>query len=131
VRGAIEHLKGDRIPHGVRAIEDAETLRLLADSGVACDVAPSSNVVLGVFPEMRQVPIDRFIEAGVRFTLNDDDAMFFGSRVGNEYSIVQETFGLSDHELADIARTSVDSSFAAPEIKGRIHSEIDAWLAES
>jgi adenosine deaminase len=130
VSGAVDLLKADRISHGVRAVEDAHVLESLADTGVVCDVAPTSNVVLGVFPEMRSVPIDRFLEAGVRFTINDDDALFFGSRIGNEYEVVRDVFGLSDHELAEIARTSVDASFAPDAVKMRMSREIDAWLLE-
>lgn len=122
-------MRGDRIAHGVRAAEDPETLAILAATGIACDVAPTSNVVLGVYDDLRKVPIEQFLEAGVRFTLNDDDALFFGSRVGNEYALVQQAFGLSDSELAGIARTSIDASFALPETKARINAEIDAWLA--
>jgi adenosine deaminase len=128
VRGAVELLRGHRIAHGVRAVEDPETIALLVATGTVCDIAPTSNVVLGVYPEMRQVPIQQFLEAGVRFTLNDDDALFFGSRVGNEYEVIQSTFGLSDTELAEIARTSIEASSAPPSTKGRIASEIDGWL---
>jgi adenosine deaminase len=96
VRGAIELLRGDRIAHGVRAVEDPETIALLTATGTVCDIAPTSNVVLGVFPDLRRVPVEQFLETGVRFTINDDDALFFGSRIGNEYTVVQQTFGLSD-----------------------------------
>lgn len=129
VRGAVEHLRGDRIAHGVRAIEDPRVVAQLAETGTVCDIAPTSNVVLGVFSDLRQVPIEPFLAAGVRFTINDDDALFFGSRVGNEYAVVQETFGLSDTEMAGIARTSVEASSAPSETKARINKEINAWLA--
>ncbi len=129
VRGGVEILRGTRIAHGVRAAEDPETVALLAATGTVCDIAPTSNVVLGVFSDLRQVPIEQFLEAGVRFTLNDDDALFFRSRVGNEYAVVQQAFGLSESELANIARTSVDGSSAPPATKSRILGEIDDWLA--
>ncbi|MDQ2683729.1 MAG: adenosine deaminase [Chloroflexota bacterium] len=130
VRGAIDFLRGDRIAHGVRAAEDPETIAMLAGTGTVCDIAPTSNVVLGVFSDLLQVPVEQFLEAGIRFTINDDDALFFGSRIGNEYAIVQETFGLSNSELATIARTSIDASSAPAETKRRINAEIDEWLSD-
>ncbi len=39
-----------RIQHGVRAVEDPELVRRLADEGTVLDVCPSSNVALWVVP---------------------------------------------------------------------------------
>lgn len=129
VLSAIDDLGADRIPHGVRAIENPDAIARLAETQIACDIAPSSNVVLGVFSDYSAVPIGHFLEAGVRFTLNDDDPLMFVNRVGDEYALVQKTFGLSDNEMAAIARTSIDVSSASAETKARVNEEIDAWLA--
>ena len=128
VREAMDELRADRIPHGVRAIEDPAVVAQLAERQVTCDVAPTSNIVLGVFPEMAAHPLPTLIGAGVPVTLNADDSLFFGSLVGEEYRIARDAFGLSDEQLAQIARTSVDASGARPETKARVHEEIDGWL---
>ena len=128
VREVIDELRPDRIAHGGRAIEDPAVVALLAERGITCDVAPTSNIVLGVFPAMTAHPLPKLIEAGVPVTLNADDSLFFGSLVGEEYRIARDTFGLSDEQLAAISRTSVDASGAPPETKVRIRQEIDAWL---
>jgi adenosine deaminase len=125
---AMDALRGDRIAHGVRAIEDPAAVVQLAERGITCDVAPTSNIVLGVFPELAAHPLPKLIKAGVPVTLNADDSLFFGSLVGEEYRITRDAFGLSDVQLAAIARTSVDASGARPETKIRIREEIDAWL---
>jgi adenosine deaminase len=129
VREAMDVLRGDRIAHGVRAIEDLEVVAKLADQQMVCDTAPSSNVILGVFPEMALVPIAHFLEAGVPFTLNSDDQLFFTNRVLDEYVVVRDTFGLSDSEIADIARTSATASNASAATKSRMLEEIDGWLS--
>ena len=131
VRQAMEVLRGDRIAHGVRAIEDANLVLQLADRQMVCDTAPSSNVVLGVFTGMAQVPIAQFLEAGVPFTLNSDDQLFFTNRVAEEYVVVRDTFGLSDGEVAAIARTSANASRASQATKARMRTGIDNWLAAS
>jgi adenosine deaminase len=131
VREAIEILCGNRVAHGVRAIEDPTVVQLLAEQRVVCDVAPTSNVVLGVFPELAGHPLPQLIDAGVPVTVNADDSLFFGSLVGEEYRVVRDAFGLTDKQLAQIARTSVDASGARPETKTRIHTAIDQWLEAS
>lgn len=128
VREAMDVLRGDRIAHGVRAVEDPAVVRQLADQQMVCDTAPSSNVILGVFPEMALVPIAHFLEAGVPFTLNSDDQLFFASNVADEYIVVRETFGLRDEEMAAIARTSIEASHVDAVARDRALRAIDNWL---
>jgi adenosine deaminase len=128
VAAAITDLAATRIAHGVRAVEVPEVLALLVESGLVCDVAPTSNVVLGVYQDIRQVPIDRFLEAGVPFTVNADDPHFSVNGIGDDYVVVRDTFGLSDDEMAAIARVGVEASNATPDTKQRMRDGIDAWL---
>jgi adenosine deaminase len=41
---------------------------------------------------------------------------------------VRDTFGLSDEEMAGIARTSVAASHSSPATKQRALDAIDTWL---
>jgi adenosine deaminase len=129
VREALDTLRPDRIAHGVRAVEDADLLRRLAAEGVTCDVCPTSNVKLGVVQDIALHQLPALLEAGVAITLNADDSLFFGAQVAEEYELVRRTFGLTDEELAEIARTSVRASGASPASRERILAQIDAWLA--
>jgi hypothetical protein len=52
VRDAVELLGADHIDHGVRAIEDASVVALLADRRIPLGERPSSNLILGVYPSM-------------------------------------------------------------------------------
>jgi adenosine deaminase len=62
-------------------------------------------------------------------TLNSDDQLYFGSKVGEEYALVRQALGLTEEQLAGIARTSARVSGASAETKARILAGIDAWLA--
>jgi adenosine deaminase len=129
VRAALDELRPHRIAHGVRAVEAPDLLRRLADEQIACDICPTSNVLLGVCPEIALHQLPAMLEAGVPVTLNSDDQLFFGSKVGEEYELVRQTFGLTDEQLAAIARTSARASGASAETKARMLAGIDAWLA--
>jgi adenosine deaminase len=129
VEAAISVLNATRLSHGVRAVDDPAVFSLLAERGLVCDIAPTSNVVLGVFREMSEVPIPQFLDAGIPFTLNADDPLFSVNGVGDEYVVVRDAFGLSDEEAASIARTSANASRASQATKDRINAGIDAWLA--
>lgn len=129
VRGALDALGADRLQHGVRAIEDPELVRRLADSPVCLDVCPSSNVALSVVPNIEAHPLPALLAAGVRCSLNSDDPLLFGPNLLEEYELVRKVFGFDDATCAHIATCSVDASAAPDDVKRRARADIEAWLA--
>ena len=129
VRGALDALHADRIGHGVRAIEDPDLVRRLADDGVVCDVCPTSNLTLGLYPTMREHAIAPLVDAGVPVTVNADDPLLFGPGLLEEYTSVRDAFAWSDERMAAIARPSVMASGAPDDVKAAAAAAIDAWLA--
>jgi aminodeoxyfutalosine deaminase len=99
VRQAVLELGVRRVQHGVAAVEDEPTLRLLAERGICCDVALSSNECLTVYRDVKAHPIRRLIAAGVPVTLGSDDPPFFGTSLNREYARAHEEVGLSVEEL--------------------------------
>jgi len=128
VRGALDALAPDRLGHGVRAVEDLALVRRLADEGVVCDVCPTSNLVLGLAPDLASHPLLELLAAGVAVTLNADDPLMFGASLLDEYEAVRAV-GLADEAMAAIARTSITASGAPAGTKARGLAGIDAWLA--
>ncbi|MFT4305833.1 MAG: adenosine deaminase [Microbacterium sp.] len=130
VREAIEALDADRILHGVRAIEDPELVRLIAERGICLDVCPTSNVLLDVVPDLSLHPLPRLLAAGVRCSINADDPILFGPGILDEYVAARDRIGLSDAQLADCARSSIESTLASEATKQRARAGIDAWLGK-
>ena len=128
VRDVMEHLQPARLGHGVRAAEDMDLTKRIIDAGVAFEVCPESNVSLGVFPDESDVPVRALMEAGATIALGADDPLLFLSRLTDQYEQLRAS-GFADEELAHLAGTSIDASFACAEAKARWHGEIDAWLA--
>lgn len=128
VRAAVDLLGADRLGHGVRAVEDPELVGRLADQGVVCDVCPTSNLVLGLFPSIEEHGIGTLLDAGVPVTINTDDPLLFGTGLLAEWELVRDAFGLDDAAMAAIARTSIAASGAPQERKGAALAGIDAWL---
>jgi adenosine deaminase len=131
VRGALDVLGADRIQHGVRAVEDPELVRRLADVQVCLDVCPTSNVMLSVVPDLRSHPLPDLFAAGVPCSINADDPLLFGTGLLDEYELARRELGFDDADLARIATTSIDASGAPPDVKRRTRSRIGAWLARA
>lgn len=111
VADALDLVKPSRIGHGVRAIEDADLVKRLADLGTVLEVCPGSNIALKVFPDYASHPLRRFVEAGVRVTLNSDDPPFFHTSLAAEYATASKVMGFSDAEINAMTRTAIEAAF--------------------
>jgi adenosine deaminase len=128
VKGCLDALQATRVGHGVRSVEDPELVERIAASGVALEVCPASNVALGVFNELKDVPLRRLVDAGVKVALSADDPLLFGSRLADQYDIARDVHGFDDAGLADLARSSIAASLAPGSHKQQLLKDVDAWL---
>lgn len=124
----VDHLEPSRVGHGVRAVEDPDLLARMVDSGITFEVCPASNVHLGIYPEIDDVPLNTLLDAGARIALGADDPLLFQSRLTDQYELARSTHGLDDVTLARLAKDSIESSFASETDKRRWASEVDVWL---
>lgn len=129
LRQVVEHLRPTRIGHGVRSAEEPVLLEELIASGIALEVCPSSNVHLGVYDDITQVPLRRLVDAGATVALGADDPLLFLSRLTDQYRLAREQLGFTDPELAELARASIRASLASETDKSRWLGEVDDWLA--
>jgi len=124
VRAAVEVLGAERIGHGVRSIEDAAVVELLADRRIALELCPTSNRLTGAVASGAPHPIAALDAAGVRCTIDADDPALFSTTLLREYELVGEQCGQAS--LARFARNAIDASFTAAEHKVRLRAELDA-----
>ena len=128
VMETLEHLEPDRIGHGVRSVEDPQVLDAVAESGVALEVCPGSNVALGVYADLAHVPLRRIVEAGVPVALGADDPLLFGTRLADQYEAARD-LGFDDAGVAALARSSITASRAPDALRRVALADIDRWLA--
>ena len=127
VTTALDTLHADRLGHGVRAAEDPRVMDRLAASGVALEVCPTSNVSLGVYATLEEVPVRTLTEAGITVALGADDPLLFGSRLAGQYAVLRAAQDFSDAELADLARGSLRAASAPEALTADALAGVDAW----
>ncbi len=125
VQQAVTELGVRRVQHGVRAAEDPAALRLLAEKGVCCDIALTSNECLKVVPSVAAHPLRRFMEAGVPVTLSTDDPPFFGTDLGREWRRARDELGLSTHELWELNLNGLRYGLAETATRRRLLLEFE------
>lgn len=130
VREAVERLGVRRVQHGLRAIDDPELVALLLREDVTLDMTPISNVKLAAVPSMREHPIRKFFDAGVRCTVSTDDPLVFGNTLTDEYVALGTEAGFTRAELVQLARNGFDAGTMSAERKGVALRELDGIARE-
>lgn len=126
VREALDHLKVSRIGHGVRAIEDADLVRRIAEEGIVLEACPGSNVALGVYRDFAAHSFPVLEKAGCRMTINSDDPPHFHTSMNREYAIAHEEFGYDSSQLAGFTRTALQAAFVDGDTRARLLEKLDA-----
>jgi adenosine deaminase len=124
---AVNLLGADRIDHGVRAIEDAALVSLLAERQIPLGICPTSNLVLRVYPSIQDHPIEKLRAAGVRVSVNTDDPALLDASLVGEYALCRQTFGWTDEVTKAVAKTSIEASFANADVKSQLLEALRSW----
>ena len=74
------------------------------------------------------MPVRTLMDAGATIALGADDPLLFLSRLTAQYETLREQ-GFDDAELAALASSSVEASFADEASKRTWKAEIQDWLA--
>jgi adenine deaminase len=114
-----------RVQHGVQSVDDPAVVQLLRERDVTCDVCPISNVKLRVAPSMREHPIRRLFDAGVRCTISTDDPFSFGNTLSEEYAALAMDLGFTRRELVQIARNGFEVATMDAATRQAIFAELD------
>lgn len=128
VREALDLLHADRVGHGVRASEDPELMRRLASEGTPLELCVSSNVLLGVTPDVETHPISVLCDAGVRITINSDDPAYFSTTLTHELGIAGRLLDLEVVGIARLVRTAFEVSAMPKAMKTTALRDLDALI---
>jgi adenosine deaminase len=123
VRATVEVLGAERIGHGVRAIEDAEVVRLLVERRVPLEICPTSNFLTGAVSRKKPHPLLALHAAGVPVTIDADDPAIFGTSIENEYRYVAQ---LAGHDaLHTMVGNAIEASFASMQLKEAMRAQLN------
>jgi adenosine deaminase len=119
VARTLDELQVTRIQHGNGAAEDPALVARLVREGIGLDMCPISNLKLRArgLRSLREHPIRRLFDAGVRVTVNSDDPFFFGNSLTEDYTALVAGVGFSRREVVQVARNGWELALLPPEMK--------------
>ena len=118
IRQAIEHLKVERIGHGIAAFHDPALMDLLAERQIPLEVCPASNICTGALalqlgldaPTIEQHPLPKLFRHGIPIVLSTDDPTMFHTTLTGEYENAAK-MGLDKAELERLVEMSFTHAF--------------------
>ncbi|WP_409415082.1 adenosine deaminase [Comamonas sp.] len=129
VWSALDALQVERIDHGVQSEKDPALMQRLAQTRMPLTVCPLSNQKLCVFPDLRDHNLPRLLEAGLNVTVNSDDPAYFGGYVNDNYLQVFAATGMGAAQAYQLARNSLEASFASPAQQAAWVQQLDDCFA--
>jgi len=124
---AIDILKVKRIDHGNNALQDEELIQEIIKRDIALTVCPLSNTALKVVQDLKDHPLKKMMQKGLKVTINSDDPAFFGGQVNKNYIEVQKALHLSKEEIYTLAKNSFKYSFLDEETKQQYLTELETY----
>lgn len=109
-----------RIGHGVRAIEDNDLIKVIANQGITLEICPTSNICTSTYNKIEDIPIKKFIDNGINITINTDDPTVCNTKLKEELKLVANTFGLTYEDIVKLQLNAIKASFASEKIKEEI-----------
>jgi adenosine deaminase len=109
VATTLDVLQLDEIQHGISAATSIELMRRLRERNIRLNICPTSNIVLGRVTELARHPIRKFIDNGVRVSINSDDLAIFDKSVSEEFLGLYESGVLTASELDSIRISALNS----------------------
>lgn len=133
VRDAVTALGIERVGHATRAEEDPAVIDLLAETGVALEMCPLSNLATGTVGDIAEHPVRRYLDRGLNVTINTDDPHMFGNSMADEYMVLHKTFGFSRAEIRRTVLNAIEATWQDAAAKAALNEAFTAdpaWTAE-
>ena len=112
----VEHLRPDRIGHGILAAGDPELVRLLRDTGTVLEICPTSNLLTGALADEEDVirVFRTFLEGGVAITVSTDGPEMMRTHLRDEFDFLCRIGALQPDEARAANATAHDVRFGGP-----------------
>jgi adenosine deaminase len=129
VAAAMHQCHARRIGHGTRLIEDPALMAEAKAAGVAIECCLTSNVQTHAVEHLDEHPLRRYVEAGLKVSLNTDNRLMSGTDLVTEYGLAARHQGFTFAELAQLARAGFENAFLPEAERAALLARVDAELA--
>jgi adenosine deaminase len=125
---AIDILGIKRIDHGNNSLQDEKLVKEIIKRDMALTVCPLSNTALQVVDDLKNHPLKKMMDLGLKVTINSDDPAYFGGQVNKNYIDIQKALNLTKKEVYQLAKNSFQYSLLDENSKELNIKELDTYF---
>ncbi|RPD98636.1 adenosine deaminase [Aureibaculum marinum] len=103
---ALDILNIKRIDHGNNCLHDKNLIQEIIKRDLALTVCPLSNTALQVVDDLKNHPLKKMMDLGLKVTVNSDDPAYFGGQLNQNFIEIQKALELSKRQLYELAKNS-------------------------
>ncbi len=128
---ALDLLHISRLDHGNRSLDDPKLMERLAAEKMALTVCPLSNLKLCVVDDLKNHPLRKLMQNGLKVTVNSDDPSYFGGYMNENFWAITDALDLSKDELYTLSRNAFEASFVSNKRKKEMIELLDNYFAQA
>ena len=122
---ALDLLKIARIDHGNNCLTDEVLVKKLVDEKIALTVCPLSNLELKVVDDLKDHPLKKMLNLGLKATVNSDDPAYFGGYMNANFLQTAEALDLTQEEIKTLVKNSFEYSFLSDDEKQKYLIQVE------
>ncbi|MHC5066774.1 MAG: adenosine deaminase [Planctomycetota bacterium] len=128
IHQALHYCGAHRIGHGVRLVEDPDLLDYVNNHRIPLEMCPTSNVQTKAVSSLDEHPLRRFLEMGLRVTVNTDNRLISATNSTKELWRAASHFQLSVEHVVELVVSGFKSAFLPLPEKVRLLEEVFSRL---
>ena len=113
-----------RIGHGVRAWQNEDLLKYIEENDIVLEMCPNSNRQTKAVEDMSVYPLRKFLEMGIKVTVNTDDPAICRTTLQKEFEFLCKNYGLTKAEEKKLLLNAIDAAFTTEENKEKLRNLI-------
>lgn len=122
---ALDLLKIARIDHGNNCLTDEVLVKRLVDEKIALTVCPLSNLELKVVDDLKDHPLKKMLNLGLKATVNSDDPAYFGGYMNANFLQTAEALSLTKEDIKILVKNSFEYSLLSDDEKQKYLTQVE------
>ena len=122
---ALDLLKISRIDHGNNCLTDEVLIKKLVDEKIALTVCPLSNLELQVVKNLKDHPLKKMLNLGLKATVNSDDPAYFGGYMNANFLRTAEALDLTKEDVKTLVKNSFEYSLLSDDEKQKYLIQVE------
>lgn len=111
VMDAVNVLGATRIGHGLQIIHDESVMKEIRERNIVLELCPTSNMLTNAVPSLKDHPLKKLYDFGIKTTINTDDPGIFNTNLNREFRICRDIMGFTEADLEKCSQTAAEASF--------------------